>query len=400
LKAARERSYEIKINNSDVAKKGAKDYSSFATKLPQISFEPFIKKENEDNIKEDTHGISLSANWPIYKRINSVNSSISELDYQLSAHTRDNSTLLIEIKVFDFFTSLILSKYKILIYKNEKEDLTKSLNKKKKLVKRKDVTKLDSLSHQVEIDSLATKISQEEQKYLDSLKNLMSVAGLDSREKIMLQISKIPLSLRLIEEGLHKFSETSNKVKTLLNSKNMSGLYKGPAWKEILLKEQLSIETAHRITSSDWPELSFKGTVTEEYGRAKDLGSTTTVLGLYLTLPLNLGGKVFSNLKEKTYEIEIAKRNAENSKNLLRNETYSDLEKIKRLMGLVKDNLKLINSREKILKLSKVGFEYGQVTIKDFLDRRAQYYESKINLLENKVELANLVKKVSYNLSL
>lgn len=400
LKAALENSYEIKINDSEVSKKGAKEYSSFATKLPQLSVEPFIKKENEDNIKEDTHGVTFSANWPIYKRINSINSSISQIDYQLSKHTRQNSSELLELKVFEFFTSLLLSKYKILIFNKEKNELKTSLNKKKKLIKRKDVTQLESLTHRAEIDFLETKISQEEQNYLESLKNLISVSGINVNNKIITRISQIPKSINLIENGLEDFSLSSKDTKKILHHKANSNLVKGPGWKEILLQEQLSVEAAHRVTSSDWPELSFKGSVTEEYGRANDLGSTTTILGLYLTIPFNLGGKVFSNLKEKTYEIEVAKRKAESSRHNLRNEIHTDINRIKQLKSLIQSNEKLIKSRTKILNLTTVGYKYKQITIKDLLDRRTQYYESKISLFENKIELVNLVKKVSYNLAL
>lgn len=261
-------------------------------------------------------------------------------------------------------------------------------------------TKIDVLRAQAQLTSLQSKKLQMEETRAGDRSSLEEYVGLNALELAATGIDELLADERSLEEAIESLSVDADALPKVQNAPE-NWTEQSPVYRAIVAEEEAALSKAESLTAQEYPELAFQAQLFQQARRWDDLfggRNESYNIGLTLTIPLFLGGSLYSSFVEQNAARHAARLRRERDWLKLRNDVANQRLQIKALEGSVKALSLSKDQYEEILRLSQKSYDLGRVTALELQTSQNELIDAKINHAKARVDLAVLVRRYAFNL--
>ncbi len=390
----------------------SKDYSFINSGTLPPPFTSFTPSEVQ------LSGWAVKLSLPLYRRSVHLAVEQSVRDRRLSSYQLDSKKAELDWRLRSLLGAYLLQVYKeaTLIHSIEAAGTNERESKARyELGQRTRVDVLRAEANRVSLESRKLTYEQERTAGLDSL---IQYSGSSREELAKSGLFDLLVDEKELEIAIADFTEGSDKWLDQLSSylkpseqgtdeTIQSDLLRrrvveaSPVYQSFLAQEALSETKAALLMAQDWPELSLQGSLSRQAGNFSDLFSQANqsyAFGAVLTIPVYLGGSLFSSHSEKVNAEAAARVSRERDTLNLFSDVESEVRQIRALRRSVESLTLNRQQNEEIVRLSLKSYQLGKATIVELLGSQNDLIESKINLAKAKLDLAVLLKRLGANL--
>lgn len=172
-------------------------------------------------------------------------------------------------------------------------------------------------------------------------------------------------------------------------------------YRAIRAREELSLRQAGNLMAQEWPDLSLRGSVYRQgpdWPSAFSWDNKSYSIGVWLNLPLYLGGSLFSTSSEQRHARAADTLRAEKDTARFLNEVESQQIQLRSLLVSLDSQKLNVEQNGELVRLTFRSYQLGKSTLVELLSAQDALTESKITLAKTKIDLASLARQFAWNL--
>ncbi|BDU50949.1 TolC family protein [Haliovirga abyssi] len=387
---SKEVTYEILVNsamkNNSTIKVKDLELKKISNNLKIINTDNFPTIKLSDRVNKDENREKLNYS-------NSISLDKKIFDGGLKKYNKKKENVNIQMKNIEISKEKKQIKYEILVnyldilkYKNQKniyenslKELEKEQEKQKLLYKEKAGKKQDLLTIETEILDVKANMIKNNSNYLITIEELKRITG--ENEEIELKNIEYEKMYIDLEKDIENYKKSSDDIKN------------------INLQNDINMLDKKIIKSKDYPVVSFNANYSSNSDElSKIFKDWDWSLGVSLSYDIFDGGK-----KKIEYENSdiTGKINKMNSDEIIKENIIAIKKKYYELKNdelLIENQNKKIEGLEENYKIVKIQYEYGVEDINTFLKIKNDLENSKINLINLKLDY--ILKYAEYRMGL
>jgi outer membrane protein TolC len=265
-------------------------------------------------------------------------------------------------------------------------------------------TSIDVLRAKANVISLESKqlaYGEERQAALDQL---LEYSGVDASEMKGLGLDQFSDKETSLEEAVAQFSESETfrrEVAPYLSEEGRTAALQklsteSPSYHSVLAEEEVAQSQAALLSAQDWPDIAVTGAVYSQNRDWSTLFSGQFVsysASIVLTIPLYLGGSVFSANAERRHAEKAAQLKRERDALRLRNDMETQRLRIVSLERTVDSFRVSVEQYAEIVRLSEKSYELGKTTIVELLGSQNDLLDAKSSFAKARLDFSVALRR-------
>lgn len=423
--ATREHSPELAGARAELEQRGAQVHTSIAHWLPRLELQFSQTKSRDYSLLVSGQlpagfgpftppEISL-AGWrvlgtlPLYRR--SVHLGVVQAAREReAADARLNSrTEELDFRLRGLFGAYLLQSYKLAALKHSLEIAETNLREVRARFALGQRTRVDVLRYEANGTQLESRRLQHEQQLSADWSSLVDYTGLDDHKLEEIGVRAVAGSEERLDSAIEEFAAVDpawSRVAGWVGSDDAAALSRRleercPLVRSILAEDAVADAKSGLLSAQEWPELSVQASLFQQARAWGELFSGRQVsysLGVVLSIPLYLGGSLYSATREAISARQVATVRRERELLRVRSDVRGEILQARSLRQAV-EALRLARDQQgEIVRLSAKSYELGRLPLVELLASSNALLEAKIEYAKARIDLGVLVRRLAFHL--
>jgi len=351
----------------------------------------------------------IQLSLPIYERSVHLGIQQSNSEWDLRKERLLEKKSELEWKLRERLGNYLLDSYQLTTLVNSLRVAENNLREIQVRFRLGQKTKIDLLRAQANVASLQSRQLSTSQKREATRASLLEFTGATQAQVAATGIYTLlqdEIKILHVIDEFTRVDSLQNRLQPYINSQGDKLIREkatsSSATYQTLTKEKSLAEIqASSVVAPFWPKLNFQARLNQQspnWGEVFRAGQASHYFGVFLSVPVSLGGGNFAAYNERNHALDEANLRWHHSSRKFLNGVINQRLQLKALQKTVSSLKLTLDQREEILRLSQKSHSLGQLTLTELLTSQNELIESKANYAKAKIELTVLMHQFASHL--